>query len=144
MIIACLSCSQMDVIWSNPSCGAPSDEGESRSASEPDSASLHYWEWSTFRRWRNLSPMVKQQVQATIGLSGVTEGGGRRKIGQEPGRPCKVRRGVQHDAGNHNRIRGLGRESDKPIVAEKSCNRDGAKGLYYERAIVEREGEPIV
>jgi hypothetical protein len=146
MIIACLPCSQMSVM--NPvvreSCEASSDKSESRSASEPDSASLHYWEWSPFRRWRNLLPMVKQQVRTTIGLPGVIEGGTRRKIGQEPGRPSKVRMEAQHDAGNHNCMRGLARESDKPIVVMKSRNGDGAKGLYCERAEVERGGEPLV
>jgi hypothetical protein len=144
MIIACLSCSQMNAGWSNPSCEASSDKGESRSASEPDSASLRYWEWSPCQRRRNLLPMVKQQANAAIGLSGVVEGGAHRKIDQEPGRPCKVRWGSQHAAGNHNRRGGLARESDKPIVAKKSRNGDGAKGLYYGRAQVERGGEPIV
>jgi hypothetical protein len=88
--------------------------------------------------------MVKQQVQATIGLSGVIEDSAHRKIGQEPGRPCKVRKESQHDAGNHNCISDLVWESEKPILAMKRSNICGAKGLYCKRARVERGGVPLV
>jgi hypothetical protein len=143
MKIACISCSQMSVIRSNPNYETSSDKDESRSASEPDSASLHQRERSTFRRWRNLQPMMKQQACAIVGLLEVKEDGAYRKIGQEPGRPCKERERAQHVTGKQNCERGLARESDKPIVA-KSGNEDRAKGLYNRRAAVERRGEPLV
>ena len=134
----------MSVDWSNPFCEASCDKGESRSASEPDSASLRNWERLPCQRRRNLLPAAKQQARAVVGLPGVVEGGAFRKIDWEPGRPCKARESAQRDAGNHNRMGGLDRESDKPILATKSRNGDGAKGLYYERAAVERGGEPLV
>jgi len=138
MIIACLSCSQLSVLIPiiREKCEASNDKSESRSVSEPDSASLHKWEWSSIRIWRNLSPMVKQQVQAAIGLPGVIEDSAHRKIVREPGRPCKVRKEWQHDAGNHNCISDLVWESEKPIVAMKRSNVCGAKGLYSKRARV--------
>jgi hypothetical protein len=146
MIIACLSCSQLSVLVPvfRERCEASSDKSESCSASEPDSASLHQWEWSTIRIWRNLLPMVKQQVQAAIGLPGVIEDSAHGQSVQEPGRPCEVRDESQHDAGNHNRIGGLVWESEKPIVAMKRSNVCGAKGLYCKRARVERGGVPLV
>ena len=146
MIIACLLCSQLSVMIPvvRNRCEASCDKGESRSASEPDSASLRNWEWSPFLRWRNLLPMVKQQVRASIGLPGVVEDGARREILQEPGRPYKVLMDWRGDVGNHNCIDGLVWESEKPIVVMRFRNWDGAKGLYCGRATVERGGEPLV
>ena len=86
--------------------------------------------------------MVKQQARATIGLPGVVEDGAHGKNDQEPGRPGKMRK-RQHATGNHNRKRGLCRESDKPIVVMKRSNVRGAKGLYCKRATVKRGGEPL-
>jgi hypothetical protein len=88
--------------------------------------------------------MVKQQVQAAIGLPGVIEDSAHGKIVQEPGRPCKEDKEVQHDVGNHNCISVLVRDSEKPILAMKRSNVCGAKGLYCKRAKVEREGKPLV
>ena len=146
MIIACLSCSQLSVLIPvfRERCEASSDKSESCSASEPDSASLHKWEWSTFRRWRNLLPMVKQQAQAAIGLPGVIEDGAHREIVLGTWETLQGAEEPQHDAGNHNRIGGLVWESEKPIVAMKRGNVCGAKGLYCKRARVERGGVPLV
>jgi len=88
--------------------------------------------------------MMKQQAYAVVGLPGVVEDGAHGEIGQEPGRPFRVRKKERHVTGSHNCQHGPARESDKPIVAKKSRNGDGAKGLCSERALVERRGEPLV
>ncbi len=44
---------------------------------EPDSASLNIWSWPTFRDWRSLLLMAKQQAFAAIGRPGVIGDSGR-------------------------------------------------------------------
>jgi hypothetical protein len=58
-------------------------ERMSRSASEPDSASLRQWKWPVRRMW--MKPAIdgeKQREHATIGLSGVIGDGACGKIGR--------------------------------------------------------------
>ena len=129
MIIACKSCNRKSVALSNRSYEASGGKGESRSESEPDTASLHKREWPTVRIRRSLEPTEKKQVSASVRLPGVIEDSAHRKIGQELGRPLKVSvRDERHNVGKHNRISDLSRESERLILVRKSCKRDGAKG----------------
>ncbi len=118
----------MSVASSNRSYEASLGEGKSSSASEPDSASLHKWEWPTFQRRRSIELTVKEQVKATVRLLGVIEDSAHREIVQELGRPFRETRNCgKHEAEKHNRKSGSGRESDRLIVVKKFRNWNGAK-----------------
>ncbi len=133
MIIACKSCSQMSVDSSNRSNEASRGKGESRSGSEPDTASLHKREWPTIQSRRSPKLAVKEQVEAAVRLPGVIEDGAYRKRVQELGRPFgESGRNGQHRAGKHNRSSGSARESERLIVVRKFRNWNGAKGPYCE------------
>ena len=60
----------------------PDDEGASPNASEPDSASLHRWQWPTFQTRRSLLLVGRKRAQLLTGLPGVIEGGAFRKTRQ--------------------------------------------------------------
>ena len=80
----------------------------------------------------NLVPVVKQRVYAASGLSGVVGGSARGQIRQgawETPRG-KVRQRAERETGRHNRRRGSGGESERPIRARKRGNARGAKGPY--------------
>jgi len=66
--------------WSNPAVEAPQDEGVSRNASEPDSASLRIQGAVILPELVKPTPTVKQRAIAAIGLSGVVGDGGHRQI----------------------------------------------------------------
>jgi hypothetical protein len=79
---------------------------------------------------RSLIFMRKQQANALMKLSGVEGDSAQGKIRQEPGRPGRAVETHQQAAGIHNWSLNSGRESERPIVAKKSGNADGAKGPY--------------
>jgi hypothetical protein len=80
----------------------------------------------------NLLPVVKQRVYAAIGLSGVVGGSARGQISQGTWEAPRgwVRRRAQRGTERHNRWRGPGGESERPIRAKKRGNARGAKGPY--------------
>jgi len=65
---------------SNPAVEAPPDEGVSRNASEPDSASLRIQGAAILPKMVKPTPTVKQRASAAVGLSGVVGDGGHRQI----------------------------------------------------------------
>jgi len=65
------ACSGTGASGSNPAGGNRGSKPASRSASEPDSASLHFWRRPVCRSWWSLSPAGKQRASAPVGPSGV-------------------------------------------------------------------------
>jgi len=77
-----LTCSQASRRRSNPAGEASPGEGVSRSASEPDSASLRSVRVARLPDWLKPAPATKQRADAVVGLSGVGGDGARRQIGR--------------------------------------------------------------
>lgn len=130
------ACSEADSVGSNPGVEAPWNEPVSRSASEPNTASLHKV------RATNLPDMPKSETrrEAIFTSSGEVLRG---KRGQRTGKvelgrlgdPCCWFRG-ERDKTLVKSIRlGLGAgESERPIVVKKPrLNRGGAKGPWQKR-----------
>ena len=68
----------------------------------------------------------------------------RERAVQEPGRPGRWGgKPNQRPEGIHNRGNGLGRESERLIVARKRGNAGGAKGPHWKHCCCTRKGEPL-
>ena len=86
----------------------PDREGASLSASEHDSASLHYNpQWPTSQRWRSLQSSMEQRSRAVEGLGGVTDESAHRKRtrANREASPASIRPrsgGGQRGMGKHN------------------------------------------
>ena len=125
----------------------PSDrEGASLSASEHDSASLHYNpQWPTSQRWRSLQLSTKQRSRAVEGLGGVIDESAHRKRTRATRDASPVsyrpRSGVgQRSMGKHNHVIGRSEVSEGSIVARKRVKVRGAKGPHCKHATINREG----
>lgn len=111
-------------------------ESSSPSASEHDSASLHYCWRPTSRMCRSLSSLEKQQSCASREPVGVIdESASRRNTRATPRDPSLVpwpRSSVwwQRNPGNHNRINDQKEDAAGLIVAKKRGNARGAKQPY--------------
>jgi hypothetical protein len=77
-----LTCSLASMRRSNPAGEASRGEGVSRSATEPDSASLRSARVARLPDWLKPVPATKQRAEAVVGLSGVGGDGARRQIGR--------------------------------------------------------------
>ncbi len=77
-----LTCSPASMRRSNPAGEASRGEGVSRSASEPDSASLRSARVARLPKRLKPAPATKQRADAVAGLSGVGGDGARRQIGR--------------------------------------------------------------
>jgi hypothetical protein len=114
--------------------GSLSDcEGASLSASEPDSASVHFTpQWPPSRKLGGLTFPVKQRSNAAGELSGVIEESAHRKRNRVTRETSLVsvrpRSGSgQRGVGNHNHALGQDEESAGSIVARKRVKARGAK-----------------
>ena len=117
-------------------------KGASLSASEHDSASLHYSQWPTFQKWRSLQLSIKQRSIAVEGLGGVIdESAHRRRIrANREASPVSYRSGFgQRSMGNHNHAIGWSEVSEGSIVAGKRVKTRGAKGPYCKHATIRRK-----
>jgi len=130
------ACREADGGASNRDVGALWIEPASRSASEPDSASLHQ------ERAANLPYMLKPATrrEATFtGSSGVLRGEWGQRAGKvglgRLGYPCRRPREERGEAcaKSIRHAPGAG-ESERPIVAWKRGNARGAKGPWQERS----------
>ncbi len=124
----------------------PDCKGASLSASEHDSASLHYNpRWPTSQRWRSQQLSTKQRSSAVEGPGGVTDESAHRKrtrANREASpvshRPRLGRR--QRSMGKHNHAIGWSEVSEGSIVAGKRVKARGAKGPYCKHATIRKEG----
>src|ERR1700678_3273113 len=136
------ACREADSAVSDCGVEAPWIEPVSRSASKPDSASLH------LERSANLSKMPKPTIrrEGTFTSSGGDLRGdwgqraGKVGIGQA-GRPLPPLRGNPEEARAESirRVLAAG-ESERPIVAMKRGNARGAKGPWQDGADSKRTG----
>jgi hypothetical protein len=136
------ACREADSAVSDCGVEAPWIEPVSRSASKPDSASLH------LERSANLSKMPKPTIrrEGTFTSSGGDLRGdwgqraGKVGIGQA-GRPLPPLRGNPEEARAESIRRELeAGESERPIVASKRGNARGAKGPWQDGADSKRTG----
>jgi hypothetical protein len=130
------ACSEADRAGSNRRVGAPWSESVSRSASEPESASLHKPRVASLPEKRKPAIRREETFRSNVGTL-------RGERGQRAG---KVRLGRLGDPGGWLREEGSqGRredisgaltvgESERPIVAKKRGNARGAKGPWHERS----------
>jgi hypothetical protein len=130
------ACSEAGGVGSNPGVEAPWSEPASRSASEPETASLHKL------RSANLSNEPKPEIRREVMF---TSNGGdlRGHRGQRAGKvwlgrlgdPCCRFRDKRNKTWTET-IRSVlvAGESERPIVAEKRGNARGAKGPWQERS----------
>ena len=120
-------------------------KGASLSASEHDSASLHYNpRWPTSQRWRSLQLSTKQRSSAVEGPGGVTDESAHRKRtrANREASPvsCRPRSGDgQRSMGNHNHAFGRSEVSEGSIVAGKRVKARGAKGPHCKHAAIRRK-----
>ena len=123
----------------------PSDrEGASLSASEHDSASLHYSQWPTSRIWRSLQLSTKQRSNAIERLGGVTDESAHRKRtrANREASPASTRPrsgGGQRGMGKHNHAIARSEVSEGSIVARKRVKARGAKGPHCKHAAIRRK-----
>ncbi len=125
--------------WKPPDC-----KGASLSASEHDSASLHYNpRWPTSQRWRSLQLSTKQRSSAVEGPGGGTDESAHRKrtrVNREAS-PVSYRSGFgQRSMGKHNHAISRSEDSEGSIVAGKRVKARGAKGPYCKHATIRKEG----
>ena len=127
--------------WNPPDC-----KGASLSASEHDSASLHYSQRPTSQKWRSLQPSIKQRSRAVEGLGGVTDESAHRKRtrANREASPvsCRPRSGGgQRSMGKHNHAIARSEVSEGSIVARKRVKVRGAKGPHCKQATIKTRKE---
>lgn len=126
---------------------SPDRKGASLSASEHDSASLHYNpQRPTSRIWRSLQPSIKQRSRAVEGLGGVTDESAHRKRSRanREASPESIRPrsgGGQRGMGKHNHVIARSEVSEGSIVARKRVKVRGAKGPYCKHATIKTRKE---
>ena len=123
-------------------------EDASPSESELDSASLYKSQWPTFLRWRSLTSLEKQWLNASKGLGGVVEESACRRRNRNiretsPVSPS-LRLGMgQRGMGNHNHANGRTEESEGFIVALKRGNARGVKGPHCKYVEIADNQQPL-
>jgi hypothetical protein len=128
------ACREADSDGSNSGVEAPWIEPASRSASEPDSASLH--KVRTARLPKKLKPDTRREEIFT-NSGGVLRGERGQRVGKvrlgRLGDPCRRFRKVRDEAcaKSIRRAPGVG-ESERPVVARKRGNARGAKGPWQD------------
>lgn len=130
------ACREADSAGSNSGVEAPWIEPASRSASEPDSASLHK------ERTANLPEEPKpdtRREEIFTNSGGVLRGERGQRAGKvglgrlgDPRHRPREERGETH-AESIRRVLGVG-ESERPVVVMKRGNARGAKGPWQERS----------
>ena len=123
----------------------PDRKGASLSASEHDSASLHYNpQWPTSQRWRSLQPLMEQRTSAVEGLGGVSDESAHRKrirANREasPASMSPRSGGGQRSMGKHNHAIARREVSEGSIVVRKRVKARGAKGPHCKHAAIRRK-----
>ena len=135
------ACSEADGAGSNRRVGAPWSKPVSRSASEPESASLHQLRVASLPD--GLKPAIRREETFASNAGTLRGERGQRagKVGLgrlgDPGRRPGKGRGKGHSE-EISWVLAVG-ESERPIVARKRGNARGAKGPWHERSGLRKE-----